>query len=512
MSQAPQAEATGNVATLEQTSSGFKDAIKGGAKIDIGDEVNRQFDGLPQGERRRLEDGVLSLIKYLVDKDPSLVGKDALGTIDAVIDVLDTALEKQINLVLHHESFQKLEATWRGLNFLVSNTLTSTQLKIKVMDLNKEELSDMMEEFEGVTFDQSPLFKTVFDRGIGSANGEIFGSLVGDYYFDHSARDVMTLKGISKLAATAHCPFIAGASPSAFGMKSWTSINDPPQLASLMDNDFYAPWRGLRASEDSRYIGLAMPRFITRYPYGPDTVPVKEFRFSEDTAKGDHSRYTWSNAAYAMGTAINRAFTYDGYCGRIRGYHSGGRIRGLPMHTFKSEKSGIQTKCPAEIEIPQRREAELASLGFMPLIHFEGTDDAVFVGAQSLQSPKEYEGIDGAMATANAALSARLPYLFVACRFAHFLKRILYKNVGLYADKNELQRKLNEWIRSNYVEQKPDASQDERAKRPLRDAKVTVVDDESKPGYYGVNFKLCPHIQVEGISVMLNLVSKIPSK
>jgi type VI secretion system protein ImpC len=479
--------------------------------LKVRSKVDEFFEPRTDVEKDRIEQGINDLVTFILRDDPSVVGKDAIRTIDKIIEVLDKKLTDQVNQIMHDPHFQAVEGTWRGLHYLVTKTVVSTQLKIKVMDMAKDELSDQMDNYEGAIFDQSPLFKTVYEQAIGTANAEPFACLVGDYHFDHSPTDVKTLKGVAKIAAAAHAPFIAGAGPKLFGMKDWTEINKPPRLDSLQDNNFYAPWRSFRDSEDARYIGLAMPRFVSRYPYGAETKKVKEFNFEEDTAAGDHSKYTWSNSAYAMAACITRAQFFDGFCTRIRGHNSGGMVAGLPAHTFQTDARGIQTKCPTEVSITERREKELADLGLMPLIHWQSTDYGVFVGAQSVQKPKQYEGVDGKMATANANLSARLPYIFACARFAHYLKRMVYESVGMYTTRQELEGWLQEWI-NGYVEKREDASQDARAKRPLREALVTVEEDPENPGYYGATFKLAPHIQLEGVSCMLSLVASLPKK
>ena len=317
------------------------------------------------------------------------ISDDTYQTIEAIIAELDRKLSEQINLILHHEEFQKLEGAWRGLHHLVTNTETDTLLKIKVLPISKKEVARNLKRFKGTAWDQSPLFKRIYEEEYGQFGGEPFGCLVGDYYFDHSAPDVEMLNSMEKIAAAAHCPFIAGASPRLMQMESWQELANPRDLSKIFQNAEYAPWRSLRESEDSRYIGLALPRFLSRLPYGATTNPVDEFDFEEETEGADHNKYTWANAAYAMAVNINRSFKYYGWCTSIRGVESGGIVENLPCHTFPTDDGGVDMKCPTEIAISDRREAELATLGFMPLVHRKNTDLAAFIGAQSLHKPAE---------------------------------------------------------------------------------------------------------------------------
>jgi len=313
---------------------------------------------------------------------------------------------------------------------------------------------------------------------------------------------------MSKVAAAAHAPFIAGASPTVMQMDSWQELANPRDLTKIFGTPEYAGWRSLRESEDARYIGLAMPRYLSRLPYGPKTSPVEEFDFEEDTGSADHSRYTWANAAYAMAVNINRSFKLYGWCSRIRGVESGGSVEGLPTHTFPTDDGGVDMKCPTEIAISDRREAELAKNGFMPLVHRKNSDFAAFIGAQSLQKPSEYDDPD---ATANANLSARLPYMFACCRFAHYLKCIVRDKIGSFKERDDMQRWLQKWI-MNYVDGDPaHSSESTKASKPLAAAEVQVEEIEGNPGYYAAKFFLRPHYQLEGLTVSLRLVSKLPS-
>jgi len=438
-----------------------------------------------------------------------LIGADVVQSITAMIAEIDRKLSEQINLILHHADYQRLESAWRGLHYLVNNTETDEMLKIRVLNISKAELGKTLKRYKGTAWDQSPIFKRVYEQEYGQFGGEPFGCMVGDYHFDHTPPDVELLGEMSRVAAAAHSPFIAGASPTVMQMGTWQELADPRDLTKIFTTPEYASWRSLRDSEDSRYIGLAMPRFLARLPYGAKTNPVPEFDFEEDTAGADHTKFSWANSAYAMATNITRSFKMYGWCSRIRGIESGGSLEGLPVHTFPTDDGGVDMKCPTEIAISDRREAELAKNGFMPLIHKKNSDFAAFIGAQSLQKPAEYDNPD---ATANANLSARLPYLFAACRFAHYLKCIVRDKIGSFKERDDMQRWLNAWI-MNYVDGDPiNSSEATKAKRPLSAAMVTVEEVEGNPGYYTSNFYLRPHYQLEGLTVSLRLVSRLPKE
>lgn len=469
--------------------------------------LDREFKPRGDQQREAVEAAVRTLAEQALGNTVTM-SDDAYASIEAIIAEIDQKLTAQINLILHHEDFQRLESAWRGLNHLVSNTETDSMLKIRFMDIGKTELRRTLRRFKGVAWDQSPLFKRLYEEEYGQLGGEPYGCLVADYYFDHTPPDVELLGAMSKIAAAAHAPFIAGAAPSTLQMESWQELANPRDLAKITGNLEHAPWNSLRAGEDARYVGLCMPRFLGRLPYGAKTNPVDEFNFEEDTQGADHQNYVWSNAAYAMAVNINRSFKLYGWCTMIRGVESGGTVEGLPCHTFPTDDGGVDMKCPTEIAISDRREAKLAKAGFIPLVHRKGTDHATFIGAQSLQKPQEYMDPD---ATANANLSARLPYLFASTRFAHYLKSIVRDKVGAFKEREEMQTWLNGWI-MNYVDADPaNSSQETKARRPLAAAEVVVQDVEGNPGYYSAKFFLRPHFQLEGLTVSLRLVAKLPS-
>ena len=473
-----------------------------------------EFESLLQKEFKPKSDQAKEAVEKAVQTlaaqalaETALISDDAIKSIEAIIAQLDQKLTEQLNLIMHHADLQKLEGTWRGLHYLVNNTETDETLKIRVLNVPKKELGKTLKKFKGTLWDQSPIFKKLYEEEFGTPGGEPYGCLIGDYAFDHSAPDVEILSGMAQIASAAHAPFIAGSDPSLLNMESWQELSNPRDLNKIFSTPEYAPWRSLRDSDDSKYIGLAMPRFLSRVPYGAETEPVEEFSFEEDTEGADHSKYCWSNAAYAMGANITRAFKTYGWCSRIRGHESGGMVEGLPVHTFPTDDGGVDMKCPTEIAITDRREKELADSGLMPLSHWKNTDYSVFVGAQSLNKPAEYSDPD---ATANAKLSARLPYLFSTCRFAHYLKCIVRDKVGSFAGRDDMQTFLNNWI-TQYVTSDPSASEETKARYPLGEAEVVVEDVEGDPGYYAAKFHLRPHYQLEGLSVSLRLVSKLPS-
>lgn len=482
-----------------------QEAISSDAFADL---LQKEFKPKSDRAKQQVETAVQTLAQQVLS-DENLIVDDAVNSINAIIAEIDLKLTEQVNLVLHNEEFQALEGAWRGLHHLVNNTETDEMLKIRFMSISKKELGKTIKRFKGVAWDQSPLFKKIYEEEYGVLGGDPYGCLVGDYHFDHSPPDVEILQGMAQISAAAHAPFISGLSPTTLQMDSWQELTNPRDLTKIFSTPEYAAWKSLRESEDSRFLGLAMPRFLSRLPYGAKTNPVEDFEFEEETEGGDSSKYTWANSAYAMATNINQSFKAFGWCTRIRGVESGGTVTDLPVHTFPSDDGGVDMKCPTEIAISDRRELELANNGFMPLLHRKNTDLAAFIGAQSLQSPAEYDDKD---ATANAKLAARLPYLFASCRFAHYLKCIVRDKVGGFTSRDEMERWLNKWI-LQYVDGNPDTSSDEvKAQQPLAGAEVQVVEDEENPGYYNAKFFLRPHYQLEGATISLRLVSKLPSQ
>lgn len=470
--------------------------------------LEKEFRFKDDRQKSNVETAVNTLAEQAL-KHGNLISDDAIESINALVQAIDAKLTEQVNMILHHNDFQKLEGSWRGLHHLVNNTETDEQLKIRVMNISKKEVHKTLKRYKGTNWDQSPLFKKLYEEEYGVLGGEPYGCLVGDYEFSHHPDDVATLQELSGVCAAMHAPFIAASDPRLMNMDSWQELADPRDLKKIFSTPDYAPWRSFRQSDDAKYIGLTMPRFLARLPYGPDTSPVEEFDFREDTSGEDHQKYTWANSAYAMAVNINQSFKFYGWCSQIRGIESGGAVEGLPCHTFPTDDGGVDMKCPTEIAISDRREAELAAVGMMPLVHKKNTDFAAFIGAQSVQQPEEYDDPD---ATANARLAARLPYLFATCRFAHYLKCIARDKVGSFKSATAMQKWLSDWI-LQYVDGDPENSDDQtKARKPLAAAEVVVEEDPENPGYYSSKFFLRPHYQLEGLTVSLRLVSKLPSE
>lgn len=487
--------------------SASKETTQSTTPNDFAALLQKEFRPKSEQANQAVEAAVKTLAAQALSQT-HLVSDDALKSIEAIIAALDAKLSAQINQILHHEDFQKLEGAWRGLHHLVNNTETDTMLKIRVLNISKGDLHKTLKKFKGTAWDQSPIFKRMYEEEYGQFGGEPYGCIVGDYHFDHGPQDVELLGEMAKISAACHAPFITGVAPTVMQMDSWQELSNPRDLSKIFTTPEYAGWRSLRESDDAKYIGLAMPRFLARLPYGSKTSPVEAFAFEEDTAAADSNKYCWSNAAYAMAVNINRSFKNYGWCSQIRGIESGGLVEGLPCHTFPTDDGGVDMKCPTEIAISDRREAELAKSGFMPLIHKKNADFAAFIGAQSMHKPAEYDDPD---ATANANLAARLPYLFATCRFAHYLKCIVRDKIGSFKEREDMRVWLTNWI-GNYVLQNPSVASDaQKARQPLAAAEVVVEEIEGNPGFYSSKFFLRPHYQLEGLTVSLRLVSKLPS-
>lgn len=456
-------------------------------------------------------DAVRRAISTLVDYAGSSqvrVSRDVVLTIESLIAEIDERISSQVNEILHHEEFQKLESAWRGLDYLVSNTAVNENQKIRVFNISKDELSRNLRRYRGTAWDQSPIFKKIYEHEYGQFGGEPFGCLIGDFEFDHSPSNVALLTEIAKISAAAHAPFITAASPSLMQMSDWQELGNPRDIGKIFTTPEYASWRRLRESNDSRYLVLTMPRFLSRLPYGSQTNPVEEFAFEEVVHPNRGSDFAWANSAYAMGVNINRAFHEYGWCSRIRGIESGGGVEELPAYAFPSDEGGYELICPTEVAISDRREQELTDTGFLPLVYRKNSDFAAFIGSGTLHSPANYEDPD---ATANAKLSARLPYIFATCRFAHYLKCIVRDKIGSFRSRDDMQVWLNDWL-MNYVDGDPSVSTEAtKARRPLSSAEVKVEEVPEDPGYYRAHFFLRPHYQLEGMTVSLRLVSKLPS-
>ncbi|MDF2867606.1 MAG: hypothetical protein K0S11_1076 [Gammaproteobacteria bacterium] len=454
------------------------------------------------------------LVKNLVENAQQKIvswDKNLLASINKAIKLLDTTISKQLAAVMHAPELQELEGTWRGLSYLVSNTETSDNLKIKVLNLPKTEL--LKDLSKAVEFDQSQTFKKIYEREFGTPGGEPYGVLIGDYQFGNSPDDMDLLKGISSVSAAAFCPFISAASPKLFGFDNWLELAKPRDLEKIFSSIEYVTWQSFRDSEDARFINLTMPRVLARLPYGSKTKPISEFDFEEvdvnakNVAKPvPHDHYCWMNTAYVYGVRLTKAFAKYGWCTAIRGAEGGGKVEGLPAHNFISDDGDPDLQCPTEIGITDRREAELSKLGFIALSHYKNTDYAVFFGAQSVQKPKKY---DRPEATANAAISARLPYIMASSRFAHYLKIMGRDKIGSFMETADVEAWLNRWI-TNYVNANPNSGQELKAKYPLAEAKVQVTAIPGKPGSYNAIAWLRPWLQMEELSASLRMVAQIP--
>jgi type VI secretion system protein ImpC len=454
--------------------------------------------------RERGKDLVKEFVAQFLDGNMAL-SKDAEAMINKRIAHIDHMLSIQLNEILHHPSFQKLEGTWRGLKYLMDQSETSDHLKIKILNVPKKELlRDLQRAPE---FDQSALFKKVYEEEFGIFGGAPFAALIGDYEFGRNPEDMDLIERVSQVAAAAHAPFLSAASPEMFNMESYANLDAPRDIAKIFDTTEYAKWKSFRQSEDSRYIGLCLPRILMRLPYGKDNVSLEAFNNEENVDGTDHSKYLWSNAAFALGARLTTAFAQYGWCAAIRGVEGGGLVEGLPVHNFYTDEGDVAMKCPTEVPITDRREKELADQGFVPLVHCKGTDYAAFFSVQSAQKPKLY---DKDAATANARLSAQLPYIFAVSRFAHYLKAMMRDKIGSFMSRVDCERWLNQWI-TNYVTPDDTASPSVKASRPLREASITVEEVPGKPGVYRATAFLKPHFQLDELSVSLRLVAELPA-
>jgi type VI secretion system protein ImpC len=460
--------------------------------------------GAEPSARERGKDLVKEFVAQVLEGSMT-IAKDAEMMINARIAQIDHLLSIQLNEILHHPSFQKLEGSWRGLKYLMENSETGVGLKIRMLNVSKKELLRDIEK--APEFDQSALFKKVYEEEYGVFGGAPFGALIGDYEFGKHPEDMALLEGVSHIAAQAHAPFVSAAAPDLFNLESYTSLDAPRDLAKIFDSTEYAKWKSFRASEDSRYVALTLPRTLARLPYGAETKPIDEFRYEEHVDGTDHSKYLWMNAAYALGTKMTQSFAMYGMCVAMRGVEGGGLVEGLPTHTFATDEGDQALKCPTEVPITDRREKELADLGFIPLVHCKGTDYAAFFSVQSCQKAKTY---DTDSANANARLSAQLPYIMAVSRFAHYLKAMMRDKIGSFMSREEAQTFLNRWI-TKYVTPDDSASPATKAERPLREARIDVTEVPGKPGVYRAVAFLRPHFQLDELTVSLRLVAELPA-
>ena len=471
----------------------------------LDDIVEQGRFGADPAARERGKDLVKEFISQVLDGSMT-VAKDAEMMINARIAQIDHLLSLQLNEILHHPQFQKLEGSWRGLKYLMDNSETGVSLKIRVLNATKKELLRDIEK--APEFDQSALFKKIYTEEYSQFGGSPFSALIGDYEFGKHPDDMALLEGISHVAAQAHAPFASAASPDLLNLESFTDLHAPRDLEKIFDNTEYAKWKSFRQSEDSRYVALTLPRVLARLPWGAETKPIDEFAFEEHVDGTDHSKYLWTNAAYALGTKMTQSFSLYGMCVAMRGVEGGGLVEGLPTHNFDTDEGDVALKCPTEVYIDDRRENELAKLGFVPLLHCKGTDYAAFFSVQSCQKPKLY---DTDAANANARLSTQLPYIMACSRFAHYLKVMMRDKIGAFMSREEAETFLNRWI-TNYVTPDDSARPAAKAERPLREARIDVTEVPGKPGAYRAVAFLRPHFQLEELTIGLRLVAELPAQ
>jgi len=479
-------------ATEEQSSVGLLDQIVAEGRF-TRDEAARE----------RGKDLIKEFVHQIL-KGAITVSKDAETTINARLAQIDKLLSAQLNEILHHPQFQKLEASWRGLKYLLDQSETNELLKIKILNVTKRELlRDLQLAAE---FDQSVFFKKVYEEEFGVFGGSPFGALIGDYEFGRGPEDIELLERTAQVAAAAHAPFLSAGSADLLNLESFTQIGGVRDIGKIFDSTEYAKWKSFRQSDDSRYVGLVMPHVLMRLPYGRETKQVEAFNYEEAVDGTDHSKYLWGNAAYALGAKLTSAFSAYGWCAAIRGVEGGGLVEGLPAHTFRTDDGDVALKCPTEVAITDRREKELADQGLIPLVHCKSTDYAAFFSVQSCNKPKKY---DKEAANANARLSAQLPYILAVSRFAHYLKAMMRDKIGSFLSRYDTERLLNQWI-NNYVTIDDDASQKVKAEKPLREARIEVAEVPGKPGAYRAIAFLRPHFQLDELSVSLRLVADLP--
>ncbi|MFN3259390.1 MAG: type VI secretion system contractile sheath large subunit [Pikeienuella sp.] len=469
------------------------------ARADAGEELQTYARNLVQ-----------EFVSKVMEKTPP-PNRSLVEYITTIIADMDEQIEKQLNAVLHHKAFQEAEATWRGLHYLVFKAETGTRLKIRVLNVSQMELTDDLDK--AIEFDQSALFKKVYEEEYGTFGGAPYSMLVGDISFGRSTEDFVLLEKMAEVAAAAHAPFVAAAAPELFDMESHRELPLPRDLSKIFESAELIKWRSFRKSEDSRYVALALPRVLMRLPYGPDNgmQKVEGIAFREDVSNPNtletHSKFLWGNPAFVLAERIAMAFSLHGWTAAIRGVEGGGKVEGLPTHTFKTMNGDAALKCPTETPITDRREKELDELGFITLMHCKNTDYAAFFGGRTTNEPITY---NTNQANANARLSAMLPYMLNASRFAHYVKVIMRDKIGSFMTEDNVRDYLTTWI-SDYVLGKDDAGQSIKAKYPLREARVDVRPIPGRPGAYSAVLFLRPHFQLEELSTSIRLVAELPA-
>jgi len=496
---------TSNMASTEKQAEGAEAAVE--------QEVSLLEQAI-SATRHTEKDEAKDLLQNLTEQ--ALSGtvqwdRNLMVTINNAVAEIDRAISKQLSTIMHDEKFQKLEGSWRGLNHLVMNTETGSGMKIKVHDMSKKELTKDLTR--AVEFDQSQIFKKLYESEFGTAGGEPYGALIGDFDITSHQDDITLLEEMSHVAAGAFCPFISAADPTLFGFDSFTELPEVRDIEKIFESKEYIKWRSFRDSEDSRFVNLVMPRVLSRQAYGATGTRIEEFNYEEFSLDddgvplaADHDDYAWMNASYVMGTTLTQAFAEYGWCTAVRGTEGGGKVEGLPTHVFKSDDGETDQKCPTEVGITDRREAELSKMGFLPLCHYKNTDYSVFFGGQSVQKAKTYNDPD---ATANASISARLPYIMATSRIAHYLKVMARDKIGSSMTSKNVETWLNNWI-LQYCNKNPDASAEMKARYPLADARIEVKENPASPGSYSAIAHLQPWLQMEELTTSLRLVANIP--
>lgn len=456
------------------------------------------------GEHERARDIISELVRQ-VTEGSVLVAPNLSATIDARVSEIDRAISAQLSAIMHAPEFQRLERSWTGLRYLVTASAGAQHVQVRMLNATKREL---VKDFQSaLEFDQSAIFKKVYEEEFGTFGGAPYGALIGDYEITRQPEDMYFIEQMSHVAAASHAPFVTSASPELFGIDSFTDLGKPRDLAKVFDTIEYAKWKGFRESEDARYVGLTLPRFLGRLPYDPASgTTVEGFNFVEDVDGSDHGKYLWCNAAYAFGARLTHAFDKFGWCAAIRGVEGGGLVDDLPTHTFKTDEGEVALKCPTELAVTDRREKELSDLGFIPLVHCKNTAYAAFFGAQSAQKARKYTS---EAANANAVLSSQLQYIFAVSRVAHYMKAMMRDKVGSFASASSVEDFLNRWI-MKYVLLDDNASQEQKAQFPLREASVQVSEVPGRPGVYRAVSFLRPHFQLDELSVSLRLVAELP--
>ncbi|NMG44321.1 type VI secretion system contractile sheath large subunit [Aromatoleum toluvorans] len=485
--------------------SGAVDVFAAGSEAPLLDRIIEESRvARSESERHHARDIIGELARQVLDGEV-VVSENLSASLDARLAELDRLISAQLSEVMHAAEFQALESAWTGLHYLCRQSATGPQLKIKLLNATKR---DLVKDFKtAIEFDQSALFRKVYEEEFGTFGGSPFGVLLGQFEMTRQPEDLYLLEQMSHVAAAAHAPFITAASPELFGLESYVELSRPRDLSKVFDTVEYAKWKSYRDSEDARYVGLTLPRFLGRLPYNPiDGITTEGFNFVEEVDGADHSKYLWCNAAFAFGARLTNAFENHGWCAAIRGVEGGGLVEDLPTHTFRTGEGEVALKCPTEIAITDRREKELSDLGFIPMVHCKNTDYAAFFGAQSTQKARRY---DTDAANANASLSAQLQYIFAVCRIAHYMKAMMRDKIGSFASAANVEMYLQRWI-DQYVTADDTASQETKAQFPLREASIEVGEVPGRPGVYRAVSFIRPHFQLDELSVSLRLVAELP--